>query len=189
MLTVNYGGSNTFRPAMFGQEPGITPDSVSSNQLASLIAKNANGYLKYNDGAAIVQPGICSNGMWIDTAIGKDALVLDLQADVFNLFLTTYVPQTDAGMHMIKVVIEKRLKKYVSNGYIAPGVWNGPLFGSLQLNADGSAPTLSSGFYVYQPPIATQSATQKTQRISVPFQIAANLAGAVQQVNVLITLS
>lgn len=189
MLTVNYGGSNTFRPAMFGQEPGVTADTVSTSQLAALIAKNANAYLKYNNGSSIVQPGICSNGMWIDTAIGADALVLDLQSDIFNLFLTTAVPQTDAGMHMIKVVIEKRLKKYVDNGFIAPGVWNGPLFGSLQLNPDGSNPNLSAGYYVYQPPIASQSAAQKAQRISVPFQIAVNLAGAVQSVNVVITLS
>ena len=78
---------------------------------------------------------------------------------------------------------------YADNGFIAPGVWNGPLFGSLQNNADGTAPTLSTGYYVYQPPIASQPANQRSQRISVPFQIAVNLAGAVQTVNVLITLA
>ena len=189
MLTVNYSGNNTVRAAMYGQEPGITPDTINPTQRASLIGKNCNGFLAYSNGAAIVEPGICSNGMWIDTAVGKDALRLALQADIFNLFLTTHVPQSDAGMHMIKVVIEKRLKQFVDNGFITPGVWNGPLFGSLQLNADGSNPLLSSGYYVYAPPLASQASNQRAQRISVPIQIAVNLAGAVQTVNVAITLS
>lgn len=188
MLTVDYGASNTVRAAMYGQEPNITGDPLNAAQLAALIAKNANGYVQYNNSKSIIQPGVCSNGDWIDTVIGKDALTLDIQNDVFNLFLTTHVPQDDSGMHMIKVVIENRLKKYADAGYIAPGVWNGPLFGSLKNNSDGTAPTLSTGFYVYQPPIASQPPTQRSSRISVPFQIAVNLAGAVQTVNVLITL-
>jgi hypothetical protein len=189
MMTVDYSGSNTVRAAMYGQEPTIAPEYLSSTQLAALLAKNANAFVEYNNGAAIVQPGICSDGTWIDTAIGKDALTIDIQADVFYLFLTTHVPQDDSGMHMIKVAIEKRMKKYRDNGFIAPGVWNGPLFGSLQLNADGTNPILSTGYYVYQPPIASQPALQRAQRISVPFQIAGNLAGATQTVNVMITLS
>ena len=174
---------------MYGQEPGITGDSINATQLAALLAKNANGFVQYNNGTSIVQQGICSNGTFIDTVIGKDALTIDIQADVFNLFLTTHVPQDDAGNHMIKAVIEKRLSQYAANGYIAPGTWNGPLFGSLQNNADGTPPTLSTGYYVFQPPIASQPANQRAQRISVPFQIAVNLAGAVQTVNVLITLA
>jgi hypothetical protein len=189
MQTVDYTGSNTVRAAMYGQEPGITAENFNSTQLASLLAKNANAFVAYNNGSAIVQPGICSDGTWIDVAIGKDALVIDVQQDVFNLFLTTHVPQDDSGMHMIKTVIERRLKNYVDNGFIAPGVWNGPLFGSLQLNPDGTNPDLSTGYYVYQPPIASQPATDRAKRISVPFQIAVNLAGAVQTVNVMITLA
>jgi hypothetical protein len=189
MMTVDYTASNSVRAAMYGTEPGITADNLNATQLAALVAKNANGYVGYDDGSSIIQPGICSNGSWIDTIIGKDALTIDIQAAVFNLFKTTHVPQSDAGMHMIKVVIESVLAQYASAGYIAPGVWNGPLFGSLTNNADGTAPTLPTGYYVYQPPIASQTATQRSQRISVTFQIAVNLAGAVQTANVLIYLS
>ncbi|MFP5276981.1 MAG: DUF3383 family protein [Acidobacteriota bacterium] len=189
MQTVNYGGKNTIRAAMYGQEPGITPDNLNATQMAAVIAKNANAFVGYTNGSAIIQPGICSNGMWIDVAIGKDALTLDLIADLFNLFLTTHVPQDDSGNHMMKVVMEKRLKAYRDNGFIAPGVWNGPLFGALQNNPDGSPPTLSAGYYVYAPPIASQSGTNRNARISVPFQIAVNMAGAVQTVNVALTLN
>jgi Protein of unknown function (DUF3383) len=191
ILTVDYSGTNTAIALMYQNEPGITPDTLNSLQLASLLAKNCNGFLAYNNGASIIQPGICSNGQYIDTVIGADALILAIQSTVFNLLhtSTTKIPQTDSGMHQIKVAIEQVLAQFVANGFIAPGIWNGPLFGSLQAGSDGTPPTLTKGYYVYQPPVALQSATQRSQRISVPFQIAVNLAGAVQTVNVAITLN
>lgn len=190
ILTVDYTGSKTALNLMYKQEPGILPDNLTSLQLASLLAKNCNGFLAYNNGASIIQPGICSDGNWIDTIIGADALTLAIQTAVFNLLYTstTKVPQTDAGMHQIKVTIEQVLAQFAANGFIAPGVWNGPLFGSLQPSSDGTPPTLTKGYYVYQPPIASQSQGTRSARISVPFQVAVKLAGAVQTVDVAITL-
>jgi hypothetical protein len=189
MLSIDYSGSNTVTQAMYQQEPGVKPDALNSNQLAVLLSKNCNGFLAYNNGASIIQPGICSNGQFIDTVIGADALSLAIQTAVFNLLLTTHIPQTDAGMHQVKVTIEQVLTQFVNNGYIAPGVWTGPLFGNLQNNPDGTPPNLSKGYYVFQPPVASQSAGQRAQRLSVPFQIAVKLAGAVQSVSVAITLN
>jgi hypothetical protein len=189
MLGVDYTGSNTVKAAMWQVLADVAGDSISPTQLTALLGKNANGFLNYNNGASIVQPGICSNGQYIDTVIGADALALAIQTAVFNLFLTQTVPQTDGGNHLIKVAIQNVLQQFVNNGYIAPGVWNGPPFGGLQANADGTAPTLSTGYYVYQPPIASQNAAQRNARISVPFQIAVNLAGAVQTVSVAILLA
>lgn len=191
ILTVDYTGSNTAINLMYKQEPGILPDNLNSIQLASLLAKNCNAFLAYNNGASIIQPGICSDGNWIDTIIGADALTLAIQTAVFNLFFTstTKVGQDDSGQHQIKVTIEQVLAQFKTNGYIAPGVWTGPLFGSLQNNPDGTPPTLTKGYYVFQPPVAGQSQASRSGRISVPFQIAVKLKGAVQTVNVAITLN
>ncbi len=189
MLSVNYAGSNTVIAGMYQNEPGISPDALNSMQLAALIAKNCNGFVAYNNGSSIIQPGVCCNGQFLDTVIGADALALTIMSTVDNLLLSQHIPQTDSGMHQIKVAIESVLQQFVTNGFIAPGVWNGPLFGSLANGSDGTPPTLTSGFYVFQPPIASQPVAQKAQRISVPFQIAVNLAGAVQTVNAAITLN
>ncbi|KAA6459628.1 DUF3383 domain-containing protein [Acidobacteria bacterium AB60] len=191
ILTVDYTGQSTAINLMYKQEPGIAPDTLTANQLAALVSYNCNGFLAYNNGASILQPGICSNGQWIDTVIGTDALVLAIQTAVFNLLYTTptKIPQTDVGMHQIKVTIEQVLSQFAGNGFIAPGVWTGPLFGALQNNPDGTPPTLSKGYYVYQPPVSSQSSSARQSRISVPFQIAAKLAGAVQTVSVNITLN
>lgn len=190
ILTVDYTGTNTDINLMYKQEPGITPDALHTSQLAAALAKNCNVFVSYNNGANIIQPGICSNGQWIDTVIGTDALCLAIQSAVFNLLYTTptKIPQSDAGMHQVKVTIEQVCQQFAQNGFLAPGVWNGPLFGSLQNNNDGTPPTLTKGYYVFAPPIATQSLTTRQQRLSVPFQIAARIAGAVQTVNVNIIL-
>lgn len=190
ILTTDWSGTNTAISLMYQQEPSVTPDQLNSVQLAAMLRKNCNGFLAYNNGASIIQPGICSNGQYIDTVIGADALTLAIQTAVFNLLYTstTKIPGTDAGNHRIKVVIEQVLAQFVANGFIAAGTWYGALFGSLQNGSDGTPPTLTKGYYVYQPPVALQSAAQQAQRISVPFQIAANLAGAVQTASVAITL-
>jgi hypothetical protein len=190
MLTVDYTGINTDINLMYKQEPGIAPDQLHTAQLNSALAKNCNVFVSYNNGANIIQPGICSDGQWIDTVIGTDALCLAIQSEVFNLLYTapTKIPQSDAGMHQIKVAIEQVCQQFAQNGFLAPGPWSGPLFGSLQNNPDGTVPTLTKGYYVFAPPIATQSSTTRQSRLSVPFQIAARIAGAVQTVDVNITL-
>jgi hypothetical protein len=185
MLSVNYAGANTVIAAMWQNEPSVTADSLSLMQLNSLTAKNANAFVRYNNGASIVIPGVSSSGQFIDTVIGADALALAIQTNVFNLFFSGVdIPQDDAGMHLIKVAgIQPILTQFVANGFIAPGIWNNAGFGSL---AQGN--NLPNGYYIFQPLVATQTAAQRQARISVPFQIAVNLAGAVATVNVAITL-
>lgn len=190
ILPVDYTGQNTDINLMYKTEPGITPDNLNVGQLNSALGKNCNVFVNYNNGAAIIQPGVCSNGAWIDTVIGTDALVLAIQTAVFNLLYTstTKIPQSDAGMHQVKVTIESVCEQFRQNGFLAPGVWEGQLFGGLKNNNDGTPPTLAKGYYVYAPPIALQSLADRQKRLSVPFQVAARLAGAVQTVNVSITL-
>jgi hypothetical protein len=187
ILTVDYTGTNTASNLMYKQEPGITADDLNAAQLTNAIAKNCNVYVSYSNGASIIQPGIGSNGQWIDTQIGADALKLAIQTAVFNLLYTstTKVGQDDAGMHMVKVTIEQVLAQFVANGYIATGLtWNSAGFGTLNFGD-----TLSAGYYVYAPALATQPETQRSGRISVPIQIAAKLKGAVQTVDVAIVLN
>jgi len=187
ILTVNWGGSDTALTLAYQDEPGISPDNLNATQFAAMVAKNCNGYLGVNGGTSMLWPGICSNGQWIDTVIGADVLTIQLQIAVFNLMKTigTKVAQTDPGMHQIKVKMQSVLSQWVKNGFLAAGLpWNGPSFGSLD-----TGDPLPKGYYIYQPPIASQDPTTRSERISVPFQIAANLAGAVHTVPCTITFA
>lgn len=183
MLTVNWGGSDTTIPAAWQTEPGVAADNLTSSQLAALLANNCNAFLNWSNGAAITYPGIGSDGNWIDAVIGADVLTIAIQTAVFDLLQTQTVGQDDAGNHLIKVTIENVLAQWVTNGFIAKGLpWNGAGFGSLQ-----EGQTLSKGYYVYVPPMASQQQSQRTARIGGPFQIAVKLRGAIQTCDVVIT--
>jgi len=117
---------------------------------------------------------------------GTDWLQNDLQTDVYNLLYTspTKIPQTDAGINNILARISSRLEQAVANGLVAPGVWTGPAIGALN-----SGDTLSKGYYVYAPPIATQSQADREARKAPVIQCAIKLAGAVHMADIIVNVN
>ena len=186
ILTVNYNGNNTVITLMYKQEPGIVPETLNVNQLNALESFNCNVFVAYNNNTAIIEPGVCSSGEFIDIITGTDWLALDIQTSVYNLLYTspTKIPQTDAGNHLIATTIENVCSQGVQNGLLAPGVWSTGGFGALN-----QGDFLPKGFYVYAPAIATQNPADRAARKSVVFQVAAKLAGAIQTVNVIINVN
>ena len=191
ILTTNWQGNNTTITLMYKQEPGITPENLSSAQAASIAGFNCNVFAAYNNNTAIIQYGTVASGEYIDTIIGADSFAVDEQTAIYNLLYTstTKIPQTDGGMNQIGTTIEAVAAQYVNNGFLGPGFWTGPLFGALQLGSDGSLPFLPKGYYLYTPPIVTQSQSDRAKRISVPFQLGGKLQGAVHAVNLLMTIN
>lgn len=63
---------------------------------------------------------------------------------------------------------------------MAPGVWNADGFGNLN-----RGDTLSSGYYLYAPPVATQSQADREARKAPVIQGAFKLAGAIHSVDVI----
>lgn len=188
ILTTDYTGNNTVIDLMWKNEPTVTPEFLTSSQGQALANKSCNVFAQYNNNTAIIQTGISSAGIpyYIDTIIGSIAWALAVQTAVFNLIYSnsSKIPQTDGGMHQIQTTIEAVCIQFVNNGLLAPGVWDAVGFGNLN-----EGDYLSKGYYVYAPPIASQSLSDRAKRISVPFQVAGKLAGAVNTVNVAITLS
>jgi hypothetical protein len=183
--TVDYEGSNTSITAAYKQEPGVTPEVLTESQFATLKSKNCNVFVAVQNGTQIIFPGVMANGDYIDERIGADWLQNRIQTDCYNLLYTTAtkVPQTDAGMNTIKAVITAACQVAVANGFIAPGVWLGPNVGSLR-----TFDTLTSGFYIFAPPVSTQSQSDRAARKSVPFQVCCKLAGAVHLISISVLL-
>ena len=186
MLTVNWAGNNTAITLMFKQEPGIIPETLNATQIAALEAKNCNVFVAYNNNTAIIEPGIACSGDFIDTIAGIDWLAVTIQTALYNLLYTspTKIPQTDAGAHLLVTTVESVCSQGVENGLLAPGTWTAAGFGGLSQND-----FLAKGFYVYAPPVASQSPADRAARKSVPIQVAAKLAGAVHSSNVAITVN
>lgn len=127
-----------------------------------------------------------SGGWYFDERHGLDWLQNDVQTAVWNLLYTSTskIPQTDAGIARIVTTIESRLEQAVTNGLFAPGVWNGDSFGALQ-----SGDTLTKGYYVYAPAVATQSQADREARNSTVIQVAIKLAGAVHATDIIINVN
>lgn len=186
ILTTNYNANNTVITLMYKQEPGIVAETINETQLDALEAKKCNIFVEYNNDTAIIQNGVMASGDFIDEITGIDWLAITIQNQVYNLLYTnpTKIPQTDAGNNQIIVAIEAVCSQGVINGLLAPGVWKSNGFGTLK-----SGDFLAKGFYVYAPPVASQLQADREARKSVPFQIAAKLAGAIHTVDILINVN
>lgn len=184
--TVNFNGSNTTITMKFKQEPGVRAETITETQAAALKGKNVNVFVNFDNGTAIIQEGVMSNGTFFDERHGLDWLENAVQTAVWNLLYTsaTKVPQTDEGTNLIVTTIEAILDQAVTNGLVAPGVWNAAGFGQLK-----QGNYLAKGFYCYAPPVASQSQADREARKSVPIQVAVKLAGAVHFVDVIISVN
>ena len=185
-LTVDFLANNSTITMMYQQEPGVAPEALTSNQSDTLNANNYNYFATYNNGASILVNGVMASGVFFDTLMGTDWLGNDIQTSVFNLFYTakTKEPQTNAGTNQLVSTITGSLDRGVNNGLLAPGTWQAPGFGIIS-----TGQFLPLGYYVYAPDIATQSEAARAARKSVPIQIAAKGAGAIQTANITINFN
>lgn len=185
-FTVNFSGQNTTITVKFKQEPGIAAETISETQAATLKAKNCNVFVNYSNDTAIIQEGVMASGFFFDEVHGTDWLQDNVQNALYNELYgtTTKVPQTDAGVSQLVTAASKATNDGVTNGLIAPGVWGGPPVGVLK-----TGQTLSSGYYVYAPPVSSQSDAARAARIAPTMQIAAKLAGAIHFANVVINVN
>lgn len=186
LLTTDFDANNTTITLMYKQEPGIVAETLTTSQANTLQDKRGNVFVAYSNDTAIIQYGITPSGIYIDSIYNSIWFQNRVQTDVYNLLYqsTTKIPQTDAGNALIASVIEGACEAAVNNGYLAPGVWNAGGFGVLK-----QGDTLSKGYYIYTPPIASQSQSNREARKSVPFQIAAKEAGAIHTADILINVN
>lgn len=191
-FTVNFQGSNTLYTLKFDVESGVAAESLTESQAAALNGKNCNVFVNYNlssgTGAsiAILQQGVMSGGTFFDVIHGTDWLQNAVQTAVFNLLFTntTKIPQTDAGVTLIINTITQVLQQAVINALVAPGVWNGPPIGAIV-----TGQTLSTGYYVFAPSVASQSQAARAARQAPVIQACIKLAGAIHSAAVVLSVN
>ena len=174
-FSTNFEGSNTTITLKFKREPLVLPEFLTTTQANTLMAKRCNVYIGYNNDTSIYQEGVMSGPAYFDEIHGLDWLANRIQNDLWNLlYQSPKVPQTDSGIHGMLTRCESSLNQGVTNGLIAPGVWNAPGFGILY---DGAY--LEKGWYSYADSVDNQSQWIREQRIAPLIQIAVKMAGAV----------
>lgn len=186
LITTDFNANNSVITLMYKQEPGVAPESLTATQAATLDTKRYNYFTSYNNNTNILQNGTAFGSAFIDEVFGTDWLAAGIQTDVYNVLYTssTKIPQTDAGNHQLANAIENRCVQGVTNGLLAAGVWTAGGFGQL-----ATGDFLPKGYYVYVPPIASQSPADRQARKSVSFQVAAKLAGAIHSVSIAVNVN
>jgi hypothetical protein len=185
-FSVNFAANKSTITIMYKQEPGVVPELLTNTQADTLKTKRCNVFVRYQNDTAIVQYGVMSGPAYIDEIHGLDWLSDAIQNAAYNLLYQsqTKIPQTDAGQNEILNTIAGVCQEGINNGLIAPGQWNADGFGQLQRGQ-----YLTDGFYIYSPPIALQNQATREQRIAPPIQVAAKLAGAVHEIDVIVNVN
>lgn len=184
-LAVNYSGSNTTLTMNLKTLNGMVADTqISETILEQAKAAGVDCYPSI-EGLAKVQSFKHAN-QYFDQVTNLIWFVNSIQREVFNVLATTgtKIPQTEAGMEIIRGAIRGVCNQAVINGYIAPGQWNSPdTFG----NYDDFMRNIEEfGFYEYHQPVAEQAQSEREMRQAPLWQIAAKESGAVHSANILI---
>ena len=184
-FTVNFNASNTTITLKFKQEPTITYETLTIGQASAVDAKRANVFVYYANDTAILQQGVMANGDFFDERHGLDWLQNYVQTNLYNLLYTSTskIPQTDAGVTRLLACVEQSMDQSVTNGLVAPGVWNGGAVGQLSFGD-----TLTKGYYVYAQPLSAQAQADREARKAPLIQVACKLAGAVHYADVQINV-
>ncbi len=185
-FSVNFNANRSTITLMYKQEPGVTGEELTENQATVLKAKRCNVFVNYVNDTIIIQYGVMSGSAYFDEIHGLDWFQDAVQNACFNVLYQskTKVPQTDAGVNQLTNAIAGVCEEAVNNGLVAPGTWNADGFGELE-----PGQFLKSGYYIFAQSIALQSQSDRETRVAPPIQTAIKLAGAIQELDVIVDVN
>lgn len=185
-FSVNFSANNSTITLMYKTEPSVNAETLTETQAQTLKAKRCNVFVNYQNDTSIIQYGVMSGPAYFDEIHGLDWFKDGLQNACYNLLYqsATKIPQTDSGMNQLVNTAMSVCEEAVNNGLVAPGVWNADGFGQLK-----RGDTMKTGYYIYVQPMALQAQADREARKAPPMQIALKLAGAIQELDVVVNVN
>ena len=183
-FSVNFEGTDVSQTLNLKTLRNVMPDlGISQTDYNNAKTSGVDLYVSFEG-----TPGVRSNGAngFFDTVYENTALKFYAVVALFNALKVTgtKIPQTEAGVTVLKNALGLVFKQFVRNGVIAAGQWNSPqTFGdpeTFRANIE------NQGWYVYSIPIAQQSQADREARIAPYIQGACKRAGAIHEADVLI---
>lgn len=186
-MATNWAGSNTASTQQMKNLANVLPDpGITQTVLALCQTIGADVYANFGPLPKIFSTG---GNTFFDQVWGTIWLVSALTVAGFNSIAQTFtkIPQTEAGVALLRNAYIKVLEAGVVNGFLAPGAWNSPqLFG----NPDTLIASIANfGYYVYSQPVSQQLQTDRVARKAPLIQIACKLAGAVHSSSVIVFIN
>ena len=183
----NFDASNGTKTMNLKQLTNITPDSgITQTIYGQCATAGVDCYVQYG-----TVPAVASNGAnkFFDQVYNLIWFVNALKVAGFNMLLQvgSKIPQTEAGMSLLKDAYRRVCEQALSNAYVAPGTWTGAeRFGNTE---DMLQNIIERGYYIYSAPVATQATADRQARKAPLIQIAIKEAGAVHSSNVVINVN
>lgn len=173
-FSTNWATANAAYTLMYKICFGLTEESIGTAVASVMDKKRCMYFAGLDNNTAILQFGEMSGPAYFDEIHGTDALANAVQTNIFNVLYTSRkVPQTDPGEHLLVLAANVALSQFVTSGLIAPGQWNAAGVGAVS-----QGDFLSTGYYAYLPPVATQAQADREARKAMPMTILIKLAGA-----------
>lgn len=186
-LSTNFAGSLTTQTMHLKDLIGVTGD-VRIDQ-AALVKSQAAGVDIYPNLQGIPKVFTSGSNVFFDDIYNEQWLIGALSVAGFNILaqVGNKIPQTEAGLSLLKNSYRSVLEQSILNGYVAPGVWTSPstfgVPGDLQDNIS------QRGYYIYATPVSQQLQADREDRVAPAVQIAIKIAGAIHSSSVIININ
>ena len=189
---VDFDQSNAIITGKFKQLPNTTADTLSEDDVEALDGLSVNHYTFFG-GTAIVAEGVTTkDDTYIDVRYWVDWFVNGVRREVFNLLLrSNRIPQTNAGIALVKGVVIEMCEQGRQNGGIAPGRVSDVIANDIRAatgvqSFDGD---LSQGYLVYIPAASELTDTQLQARELPNIRVWLKGSGAIHSVDIDITFN
>lgn len=171
-FTVDFSQPDSTITMKFKQLPGITVESLSTNQKNVLDSKRGNAFITVG-ATDIYAESFMAGDFFFDEIHGTDWLTDAIQTEVFGYLVSrpTKVPYTDKGVAALEQQLIKILDESVRNGLVATGE-----------TIDGEF--LPNGYKTITVPVADVSASKKQNRQYNGLSFVAIGAGAIHGVQI-----
>lgn len=157
---------------------GFDPIDMSTTQLDALKGYYGNSYISFVKRYSFLYPGLVATGNHIDEVYFIDlARSLIQENTISGLIKRKKIPQTESGLNDIITFISTACDTLLSIGMIGSGIWNGQQV--MDLNTGDAVP---NGYLIQAGSMASQSASDRSQRITPPIYVALKATGAIEHV-------
>lgn len=186
LLSVDFSGSNTFSTMNLKSLAGIDADTaITQTIFGNAETAGVDLIVSYNGLTRVASFGA---NRYADEVYGINWFSTAIQTAGFNALqlVSSKIPQTEAGVSVVKGAYRQVCEQAVSNGFLAPGTWAGSDW--IGNPADMARNIQERGYYIYSQPISKQSAADRAARRVPTIQIAAKMAGAFHKGNIIVNV-
>lgn len=186
-LSTQFEGSNTTSTMHLKDLIGVVADpTMTQTQLNLCQDCGADAYVNI---AGVAKTFTSGANKYFDQVYHRCWFLGALEVAGFNALakVSTKVPQTEAGMTILKGAYRLVCERAVRNGYVAAGSWNSAdRFGDVEAMLRNIEEV---GYYLYSLPVNQQAQTEREARKAPLIQIAIKEAGAIHSSNVMVYIN